>query len=458
MKSKIEPDLTTSLDTYMRSCLELARERLSGFNSISEIAQASDDLNAYPRLESLSDPREVKILDEKELGPSALDKAREAVIEGRFFCEHTAAGEATRLKLGTKFLINPALDLTLDSIVKGLGDETGREINPEEVIKEMEVQPRDIMPLSLGGRHMLQMAFEIYRVAQEAGRDPAEVLARQKNLVVLNGQTAAEILDSFTEANFFGFNRKNVFFMIQSAFPGINLKNGAVFFDHTSSARLHNHGQLVMQETMDGQIFFLDDSGQPSHLTASEFSSILDEVSDKISYNIEDLGYLTGAIDWPSLAMALELGDQGFRMVMEIVANDPERPQKGGLAAFDEILGKNVMIESFQLKNMAKEDIKFLNKNFNHFPDPRSSWQALKDSGLPMPVTVKDGYIYFQPVQGDINFLIQTSFVQRRELKPIQAWKSAAVTPAAVKTMAKQDTQKGFKEFVEKIFSGSFSA
>ncbi len=457
MKSKNEPDLTNSLDTYMRACLELARERFGGFNSISEIAQASDGLNAYPHLESLSIPRDVKILDENVLGPGALDKAREVVIEGRFFCEHTAAGEATRLKLGTKFLINPARDLILDSIAKGLSDETGREINPEEVIKKMEVEPRDLLPLSLGGRHMLQIAFEIYCLAREAGRDPAEVLARQKNLVVLNGQSAAEILDNFTEANFFGFNRKNVFFMIQSIFPGISLKNGAFFFDHASLARLHNHGQLVMQETMNDQIFFLDDSGRPSHLTASEFSSILNEVSDKISYNIEDMGYLTEAIDWPSLAMALELGDQGFRMVMEIVANDPERPQKGGLAAFDETLGKNVMIESFQLKNMAKADIKFLNKNFNHFPEPGSSWQALKDSALPMPVAVKDGYIYFKPVQGDINFLVRTSFVQRSELKPIQAWKSAAGTPDAVKAMAKQDTQKGFKEFVEKIFNGSFS-
>jgi hypothetical protein len=453
MEPRFEADLTTSLDAYKKSCIDLARTRMSGFNSISEIAQALDDLNAYPRLESLSEPRDVRILDEKTVTPDDLDQAGEAVVEGRFFCEHTAAGEATRLKLGAKFLINPALDLTVDGIAELLSDEIGREVSAAEAMKEMEVAPQDLLPFSLGERHMLQIAFEIYSLAQELGYDPVEVLGRQKTLVVLNEKTAAEILEKFKKANFFGFDRNHIFFMTQATFPGINLKDGDFFFDHTSPARLHNHGQLVMQETMDDQIFFLDDSNRPHYLSAAEFGAVLDDALDKISYNIEDLGYLTGAIDWPSLAMALKLGGQGYRMVMEIVANNPEKPQKGGLAAFDEVLGKNVMVESFQLKDMANEDIIFLNKNFNHFPVPKDSWLALKKSGLPMPLTVKDEYLYFQPIQGDINFLVQTSFIQRSALKPIQSWKSAAGTPAAVKAMARQDTQAGFKEFAQKTFS-----
>ncbi|MBW2623369.1 MAG: hypothetical protein JRD68_10725, partial [Deltaproteobacteria bacterium] len=164
MEPRFEADLTTSLDAYMQSCLDLARERLSAFNSISEIAQALDDLNAYPRLENLSDPRDVRILDEKALAPADLDRAREAVLEGRFFCEHTAAGEATRLKLGTKFLINPALDLTVTGIAEMWSDEIGREVSAEEVMEEMEAAPQDILPFSLGERYMFQIAFEIHNL------------------------------------------------------------------------------------------------------------------------------------------------------------------------------------------------------------------------------------------------------------------------------------------------------
>jgi hypothetical protein len=46
--------------------------------------------------------------------------------------------------------------------------------------------------------------------------------------------------------------------------------------------------------------------------------------SDKISYNIEDLDYLTYAIDFAGLGLALELGRQGYNMIMEVVANNPQ--------------------------------------------------------------------------------------------------------------------------------------
>ena len=135
-------------------------------------------------------------------------------------------------------------------------------------------------------------------------------------------------------------------------------------------------------------------------------------------------------------------------MVMEIVANNPDKPIKGGMAAYDPVLQRNVMIESFQLKGMANEEISFLNKNFNHYTQPLVSWQALKEHGLPMPVVVKKGYLYFQAVQGDINFLVPTAFVRRKVLKPIRAWKSAANTIEAVNAMAAQEAQPGFGDFM----------
>jgi len=68
-----------------------------------------------------------------------------------------------------------------------------------------------------------------------------------------------------------------------------------------------------------------------------------------------------------------------------------------------------------------------------------------------MPIAIKDGAIYFQPVQGDINFLVKTEFFKRKVLKPITSWKSPETTPLAIKYMHIQDRQKGFKEYAESI-------
>ena len=103
------------------------------------------------------------------------------------------------------------------------------------------------------------------------------------------------------------------------------------------------------------------------------------------------------------------------------------------------------------VSTIKNHEIKYLNKNFNHYPKPYESWSILKEYGLNMPLSIKNGYIYFQPVQGDINFLVDTEFFKRKALKPIKAWKSPATTPLAIKNMHMQDRQKGFKKYAESV-------
>ena len=57
-------------------------------------------------------------------------------------------------------------------------------------------------------------------------------------------------------------------------------------------------------------------------------------------------------------------------------------------------------------------------------------------------------YIYPTPVQGDINFLVNTAFIIRRELKPIKNWKRALNNIDALKALFEQDKLPGFKQFV----------
>ena len=444
---------TRTIDSYCQSCLAICAQRLGGYSDLAAVAAEEDRLNAYPRLDRLEEPRGVTTLDPEALDQGSRDRALACLLEGRFLAEHAAAGEATRLKMGTKYLINPGRRLSLESMAQAWNEAGGAEASPETIREKTGgAAPEDLLDLTLGSRHMLQMAFDLTDLARENGRSDSTVLESQRMLIILNQASAEEVVESTARDNFFGFRPELVMFMVQESFPGIGLKEGRFFFDPNSPRRLHNHGQMAMQQTAREQIFFLE-GGNPErrrYLSPEEYLAILEGMEDKLSYNIEDLDYLGGALDLAALALALRLSDQGARMVMEIVANNPVHPVKGGLAAWDSELKRNVMIESFQLLDMPNSELKFLNRNFNHYPRPAAAFQALAQ-GLPMPIAVKGGLLYFQPVQGDLNFSLPTAFVQRKVLKPLRSWKSALDTPTAVAAMSAQDNQDGFKEFCQEV-------
>ncbi|CAO0824871.1 conserved hypothetical protein [Desulfarculales bacterium] len=420
-------------DDYIQTCLRLAQQRLAGHHSPEQVALVQDELNQYPRLPLLEEPRDILVVDEHSINARDIERAAEALLAGGVFLEHACAGEATRLGLGTKYLINPRRHLTpavLDEL-----------IGPD---RSLEHPPETMRPLSLGRRHMLQMAWDLWQLALEMGQDPRRVLSRQHLLVIVNDASVQSILHDFQEASFYGLDRRKVLFMVQRAFHGLNCCQGQWFYDLASPLRLHNHGQMLMQTTMDQQIFHLDELGRPRHLSWPDYRGLLEDMEDMLSFNIEDLDFLSRSLDLTGLAAALKLADGGARMVMEVVANNPQHPIKGGACYWDPELKLNVMVESFQLKDIVPAEIRFLNKNQNHYPRPAHALDAVRQRGLPMPLTVKKGYVYFQPVQGDVNFLVPTVFIRRTRIKPIHAWKTAVHTPEALTAMADQDQRPGF--------------
>jgi len=441
----------TNNESYISSCMDICRERLAGYKSIVDIEKDIDEINKYPNIDKLEPPRNVFIFD--DLTNEQLERAKTCILEGKFFAEHAAAGEATRLGLGTKYTINFSKDLPAKRIAE-LMQKHGKEATEQGIIEQAEGDPSGLQPLSLGTRHMMQYSFDIYRLARENNMDPEDVLARQKMLVVLNETTNEQIISEFIQYNFFGFSPQNVFFIVQNSYHGITLKDGEFIYDKASPRRLHNHGQMVMQQTMDNEIFRMSGS-ERKYLSSAEFEGVLEAMEDKQSFCIEDMEFLISAIDLRSLALALAKSDEGYRMMMEIVANNPDNPQKGGMAAFDPVLGRNVMIESFQLKGIENSDIKYLNKNFNHYPKPVDSFRGMREKGLNMPFTVKGGYIYFQPVQGDINFLVKTEFMQSKVLKPIKHWKDIGTAALMARYMRLQDAQEGFLKYADKFIVGS---
>ena len=445
-----------SLESYINSCVALAQEKLSHSSSLAEIAAREKDLNRYPRLERLSEPRQILVLDEHDGRPERLARARAAMARGEILFEHAAAGEGTRLMLGSKYFLNIPREITLERTAHLMSQEAGRVIAPREVAAQLDCLPQEVLPLSLGARHMLQLAFDLQNLARDLGESPRVVLGRQHLLIVIGREMLAHVEKDFYQWHFFGFDPAQVYFMVQESFHGLNLKGGEFFYDVNSPRRLHNHGQMVMQQTTAHQLFTLVGGhawDKRSH-SQREVADWLQGFADKISYNIEDLDYLTGSLDFHGLGLALELGDQGYNMVMEVSANNPAKPQKGGMLARDPELGRDVMIESFQLGDIENRHIKFLNRNFNHYPSPWVCWDRIKEQGLPMPIAVKQGFLYFQPVQGDINFLVKTAFFRRQEMRPIRNLKSPAALPLAINRMYAQDCQPGFKEFAQQCHQG----
>ncbi|MFP4403484.1 MAG: hypothetical protein ACLFPJ_03985 [Candidatus Woesearchaeota archaeon] len=449
---EINTAFLTNHESYINYCLMHANDRLKNYNCTKKIKEHEELLNIYENIEYLKEPKNICLLDSNGLTNDDLNEAYKCVLDGKLFSEHTAAGEATRLGLGTKYLLNISRELPIERISDIMTNEKGSQVTVNDVLKKTNnVKSEDLLDLSLGTRHMIQFSFDIAKLAKKFNYSVDEVLKKQKMLIVLNERTYEKIIKEFVRYNFFGFNRENIMFMVQESFHGITFKDNKYIYDENSPKRLHNHGQMVMQQTIDNQIFKINSSGNKKYLSSEEYGNILKDMENKISYNIEDLDYLTGSIDYESLAFALKKSKEGYRMLMEIVSNNKENPQKGGMAAFDNKLQRNVMIEGFQLKGIKNHEIKYLNKNFNHFPKPYESWLMLKKNGLNMPITVKNEHLYFQPVQGDINFLVTTEFFRRTKLKPIKSWKSPATTPLAVYHKYLQDKQEGFTDFCEQI-------
>jgi hypothetical protein len=267
-----------------------------------------------------------------------------------------------------------------------------------------------------------------------------------------------KIIEQLTSSILKAFNSiippQNFFFLNQPSFYGLNkTADTHWFFDNNSPKRLHNHGQMVMQKVMNNQIFYHQANKNVIYLTRKDFFSILQDFDDLVSYNIEDLDYLTCALDFKTLGLAVEMGKKDFGMMMEIMKNNQERPIKGGMCAFDPKLGRDVMVESFQLKNYSIKDIIYLNKNFNHYPNPVKVLEILASQGLFMPVSVKENKLYFQPVQGDLNFLTKTLFFSRQNVKAINSLKSPSDIDFTLKAMTAQDNQKDFKEFASNILT-----
>ena len=157
---KEKTHLFSEHENYINYCLQTAKDKLSGV--VSNVENYETNINKYENIDFLQEPRNICLLDEKCLTKSDIAKAWKCILDGKLFSEHAAAGEATRLGIGTKYLINIAKDLSLKKIVEIMTRERGGIVKPEEVLKKAGCRPEELLPLSLGSRHMLQFSYNIH--------------------------------------------------------------------------------------------------------------------------------------------------------------------------------------------------------------------------------------------------------------------------------------------------------
>src|SRR5210317_724038 len=100
-----------SFETYKDSSISLIKKKLVDHYgherlltlTLEDIKKDIKELNAYSGIDDMKevDHKEIFIINDDV----ELREAEQAVLEGRVFWEHAAAGEATRLGMGTKYLI-----------------------------------------------------------------------------------------------------------------------------------------------------------------------------------------------------------------------------------------------------------------------------------------------------------------------------------------------------------------
>jgi hypothetical protein len=460
MAEYFAPELgSRSMNAYRQRVLARAQEELkqhygAGLATLTmaQIANDQRQLRAYPGLERCDMDRvqdHLVLVTPETVTDAELAAAERVQLGGQQLVEDAAAGEATRLGLGTKYLLTP------ERLVEALLSHNFR--NPERLI-DIPVQPNDLAPISLGVRHKLQLVYDLVAMATNPTGSPClnpnEVVKSQVTLTVLNEETWLPIVREFARFGHLGLDPERTLFMVQEKGLGMGIQDGNLFFDPRSEFRLWNHADMKMQQTLEGKVFWVRINSQTGelerhYLRPEEVEQIFASMQNQISYPIEDIDYLTGAINLRNLALALRLGEQGFRMSQEAVAQQVP-PQEGGFFTFDPQLsgGRVVCIESDAGGNVIHKGtlamIRFLNKNFNMFPNPVEAFRVLWQLAMPSHLTVKGGFLYPQGVQGDLNLSLSTAFISRQPLMPIRNLKELKHGPATLLAMQAQDHQPGY--------------
>ena len=496
MPTKIDRN---SLVKYYQANINIALQRLAASGQkITSLAQAQPlmrQLASHPNLDRLTlnvPAGSVKFIDVRQTDPASLEQAKKVLLAGRVFNEEAFAGDATRIKKDDKGNpLPPGKYVMHDSKFFYTAKDLIKQANTVNLDLAADLKDdKAFMPMILGSLHLYKAAYEIYSLAKKSGKSDSEAresLKSQYRTVVLPEKYWEEAVNEIIDNNYYGFDPEKIMFLIQAQLPGFSLTDGQAVSDPSAPPKIWNHGSIKMQSAVPGEIFkaFRHTDGSIIRQTVeeAELQKIFARMDDAVSYNIEDMALIrTGEVaDLTMIGVALAHKQQGCKFLMEIVAQNQANPQKGGFLAFDPETARPLMLETSMsgslidssLKGQALEEqlrkISYINRNFNHTMDLPYIFQqirlglkaaetgtlsALKPEERLLGYThaeVKDGFLYPQPPQGDINLFVPTVFIGRDPLPQIEGLKVLGNIPMALSALYQGSRQSGLAEFIATV-------
>lgn len=421
----------------------------------------------------------------KEFPKETATETEKRILEGEVMWEHMVGGNASRMEINReKFVLSPQ-DLIdrYEVFYKADKEEKSRKgglstLPPPETIAGL-AKPNDqgIENSELFGvRHMLAFAFNIKKLADKHGVSWQDALSKQTVFMIANEKIFDNIIGLFKAFGYFGLDSSKVFFMASSNYDALVLTERGRFIEQPAEGFIHNHGAARLETTTDNTWFTVNGGERKKH-PAEEIARIYGEHANLQSQPIEDLDYLMRPIDTNTITLALNtetLVGGNYNMMMDVVGQKPENPQKGGVLVFDPDFfepdeGRVVMIEAFQtyprffhyIDKVARRlwrNIKWLNLNMNNYPDPQVLFKMIQNEGLPVWFEVKNGGFRNESPQGDANYGLRTLFVARTEIVgqdqapiTIRNLKDAGDIPNGLRSLWEQQEQPGFWELVSEF-------
>ncbi|MCM8824316.1 MAG: hypothetical protein NC822_06570, partial [Candidatus Omnitrophica bacterium] len=408
-------------------------------------------------------------LSNLEIYSKFLKLARETILSGKYVAEFIFAGAATRLLADLEKVLEQKLDpkdyrmyaLHLWQVVKLLKDNLDlvRKNKPDlaNLLESLEI-PQNIPSLGMGQRQIVAYKKFIEQLAKTEGQNPEEALSRQKIILHINEEVADTVIDDFIRNDFYGFNPKNVFFIIQDVFSGFKLTSPGIIYDPNSPKLPYGHGYATMQLVHPNSVFRINLKTKEREYIPSDLLSYLISQNIKLigTHRVNDLTKflivrpqeLQGAIiELEKLAFGLYLLEQGNDIIVELVENPSK--QKGGNLLQSPKTKKKFLIETSNTKGSPQ-----LTTLLNQLGDQGSPYNAFRllynpeslklllTRGLPYNLRFKDGYLYLESVTGDITQLEEArTEAFKREGELIHDFKELKNLPEAVKYLEESDRQ-----------------
>ncbi len=386
----------------------------------------------------VAEPGEVlSELDEKRLA-SRREEAAQKYLDGQIVPDFIFAGAATRLGLGSMYsvdikqvvleAIGRESNLTPErkaSLRKNIDaaftkddvlDAQARDAFLDALRKEFDEAGLSDSQYGMGPRQLIAYRKFLENLARDKGHKVKAVLDQAPIVIRINDSSLLpEVLEDLDRNDFYGFNRKNVYFVSVPVVSGFDLSEWKNLHMNRGSDQLPpGHGYILRQMNQPGTVFQLDAQGARQNLEGG-LLSILEARGAEVlrAQRINDVSLWTedvGSID--RIAYFLEQMDKGVGVAIELVRN--LKGQKGGSFFRDTKTGKRFLGETISMSTpswvkytteIGKQQTPY--NAFRNIYGIRALKQTLEGLSLPYYLRAKDGRLYVELVTGDITGLME---------------------------------------------------